>query len=55
MTTLKVQLNILRAINTYTSSQKKLKEWSIDENEVPNNPEQVEGAYSELQFSVSPL
>lgn len=51
MTKLKVQLGILRAINTYTSSQQKLKEWNMSENEVPNNPEEAGGADSELQFS----
>lgn len=51
MTKLKVQFGVLRAINTYTSSQQKLKEWNINENKVPNNPEEVGGADSELQFS----
>lgn len=51
MTKLNVQLGILRAINTSTSSQQKLKESSISESEVPNNPVEIGGADSELQFS----
>lgn len=51
ITKLKVQLAILRATNTYTSSQQKQKKYNISENEVPNNPVEAGGADCKLQFS----
>lgn len=51
ITKLKVQLAILRATNTYTSSQQKQKKYNINENEVPNNPVEAGRADCELQFS----